>query len=492
MHDLLKNWRHGKTDWIGPVFAHAPLLLLTVDKQLNIIDASRHLLEEFGYEMKDLAGRQLTAFIGESNDTIWPQLVVPSIKNEYQVNDARTEFCTSTGERVPVLFSAASTRKSGEHDAAAIIALSIRTLSTFSSGETSKSATDFFRTVNHELRTPMNAIMGMNALLMASPLDEQQRELSRKIQSASEAMMLLIDSLADEQSSTGNSVELHPNEFNLRAFIDTVTNHWLPIAMDKGLTFGLRYEVGLPVKIRSDGKRLAQVINSLIGNAIMRTTAGSVTLQVFPVDAVGTASHVAFDVKDTNNEDSRISVDDLAACRDLCLRLGGTLETGSDMKNNGLHTITVPTGITPANSNSTGLDNTRVSDETGDFSGCKVLVVEDNPLNQALLKSILQSIGINCHVADSGEQAIIQCEQNEYDLIFMDIQMPGMNGITTAKTIRSKLPKYEYCPIIAVTANALKNAKEDYLREGMDGYIAKPYSPNDIRRITAQIISNAA
>lgn len=493
MHDLLKNWHDGYTDWIDPVFSHAPLLLLTVDKDLTIIHASRHLLEEFGFKNDDLIGQNLTVFVGESTDTIWPQLVVPSTQNDFQVHEAETEFCTSTGERIPVLFSAASKPDAGDHQPSALVVLSQQRVAPHITVEPNQSAKEFFRSINHELRTPMNAIMGMNALLLASPLDYEQRGFSTKIQSASEAMMLLIDSLVDDQSSPNSPVDVVTDEFELRAFVDTVVNHWLLIAESRGLIFNLTFEPGLPQKIRSDAKWLAQIINTLLGNALKRTSIGAVSLQVFPLDVFGTASHVAFDVQDSNDSgQSGLSADDMSDCEDLCLKLGGTLDANPVWSGEGLYTITIPTGIGSTNNDepaaTTDLHNTM----NGQFAGCKVLVVEDNQLNQALLRSILDSIGLKCHLADTGEQAVALCEQNDYDLIFMDIQMPGMNGVTTAKTIRSRLPQYEYCPIIAVTANALKSAKDDYLREGLDGYIAKPYSPNDIRRITSQIISDAA
>lgn len=493
MHDLLKNWHDGHTDWVDPVFSYAPLLLLTVDNDLTIVHVSKHLLEEFGFKKPDLVGQKLSIFIGDSTDTIWPRLVMPSIQNDFQIHETETEFSTSTGERVPVLFSAASKANAGDHQPVALVIMSQQRATAHEIVNTNQSTKDFFRTVNHELRTPMNAIMGMNALLLASPLDYQQHELATKIQSASEAMMLLIDSLVDEQSSPSSPADVVASEFELRAFVDTVVNHWLPIAEDRGLIFNLTYESGLPQKIRSDAKRLAKTINTLLGNAIKQTSSGAVSLQVSPLDVVGTASHVAFDVQDSNDSGkASLPSHDMSICQELCLELGGTLDANPVWSGEGLYTITIPTGMEQVDSDEPVAADDQHHTTNNQFAGCKVLVVEDNQLNQALLRSILDSIGLKCHLADTGEQAVALCEQNDYDLIFMDIQMPGMNGVTTAKMIRSKLPQYEYCPIIAVTANALKSAKDNYLREGLDGYIAKPYSPNDIRRITAQIISNAA
>lgn len=493
MHDLLRSWQEGETDWVDPVFTYAPMLLLTVDRDLAIINVSQHLLDEFGYSLPELKGQQLTVFIGDSANTIWPQLVVPSIKNDFQIHEAETEFTNAGGDRVPVLISAASKSGAGEYEPVALLVLNQHQATIRRADVSGQNARDFFRTMNHELRTPMNAIMGNNALLQATPLDYQQRELSGKIQSACDAMMLLIRGLVDDESVPDENEESTIEEFDLRSFVDTVANHWLPVAADKGLAFHLDLEDGLPARIRSDANRLAQVINTLMGNAVRRTASGSVSLQVFPLDVHCPGSHIAFDVQDTNDsQNSSLPAEDMTGCQDICAKLGGTLDATPVWSGEGLYTVTIPTGVAPANCDIKPEMPHQENPGREQFAGCTVLVVEDNQLNQALLKSILENIGISCDLADSGEEALGLCAQNDYDLIFMDIQMPGMNGVTAAKKIRTDLPQYEYCPIIAVTANALKNAREDYLREGLDGYIAKPYSPNDIRRITAQIISNAA
>ena len=344
--------------------------------------------------------------------------------------------------------------------------------------------------VSHELRTPVNAIVGMSALLSATALSEQQREYLKTMRFSSDSLLVLIDDLLDVSRIESGKVELEFIEFDVRDNFSQLTKGLSLRAEEKGLKFSWEIDTRVANRLRGDVHRLNQVLTNLISNAIKFTEAGNVQLAIGCVMSTENTQRVRFEVKDTGigiaanrqaaifqeftQEDSSTTRKfggtglGLAISKKIVELMGGRLELISE-KNSG-------------SSFFFELDLELGSDQeqpvpvfNPDLHGARILLVEDNKVNQFLAKALLTSWKARVDISEDGADAVERVKTGDYDLVLMDLQMPVMDGFEATAVIRNELKSS--IPIIGLSANALNDERERSLQIGMDDYVSKPFKP---------------
>ena len=350
----------------------------------------------------------------------------------------------------------------------------------------------FLANISHELRTPMNGIMGMLQLLELSGQDEEQMESLQIMKDSSRRMMTLINNLITYTSIEAGELTLYEQRFNLREAMEECVAMVRFDAASKGLA--LKLDMGaIPAMVVGDREKIQMVVSQLLDNAIKFTEAGSVTLAVGPAAAAGRGSppggtiRVSLTVTDTGigirREDLRhlftnfSQVDPsytrlyqgsglgLAICRKVKELMGADFEVDSTPGSGSTFRFTVD------------LKAVAAGRDAPPREGCvgRVLVVDDDEVSRRLLGIFCEKSNLEVHYAAGAREAIQLNDIHDFDLIFMDIQMPEMSGIEASKIInRNNADREKPARIVAVTAYALKGDRERFLEEGMHDYIAKP------------------
>lgn len=360
---------------------------------------------------------------------------------------------------------------------------------------------DFLSTMSHEIRTPLNAVLGMSYLLEETPLNPEQQDLLDTIQTGGQTLLSVINDILDFSKLESGKMHVDWHPVSLSACVNEVLSLFRQKASEKGLSLDSHIDPEAPASIASDYNRLRQVLINLVGNAVKFTTQGGVSIVVKTApsperDSSEDICALLFEIRDTGcgiapdklgtifeaftQADTTTTRQyggtglGLSISRKLVQVLGGSLEVESTLGQGSLFRLRLLAQpahslLAPVRMPEPDLD---LEPGLQDF---RILVVEDNQINRTLMNQLLSRLGYQAEIVSNGEDAIdLLCYQT-FDLILMDIQMPGMDGIETTRRIREALPSPP--PVIAVTAYALQEDRERFLQSGMDGFIEKPISP---------------
>ncbi|MCC9597180.1 MULTISPECIES: CHASE2 domain-containing protein [unclassified Rubrivivax] len=357
----------------------------------------------------------------------------------------------------------------------------------------------FLATVSHEIRTPLNAVLGVADLMTATPLSDEQRRHVDVFRHAGQTLAALIDDLLDLGKIEAGRLELVVEPFVLRASLDSVAALLQPRAAAKGLRFVLDVDEDLPAWVSGDRRRVEQALTNLLGNAIKFTARGEVSLQA----ARSAAGGVRFTVRDTGigiapaqqalvfepfvQADDRITRDyggtglGLAITRATAQQMGGDLRLESRPGVGSTFTLELPLAAhTPASAAHTppghGAATPVLPPPEAWLDG--VLLAEDNELNVYIVSAMLSGHVGRLDVAADGQQALQRLESGRYDLVFMDMQMPGLDGLAATREWRRREAERGLVrtPIVALTANAYDEDVRDSREAGCDAHLAKPVS----------------
>ncbi len=359
-----------------------------------------------------------------------------------------------------------------------------------------KAKDKFLAAMSHEIRTPMNGVLGMAETLRETSLDREQRGHLEVITRSTESLLHIINDILDYSKITDNNLMIENVPFDLQEVLGDVHQLLRSTAEAKGLELVFDYPAETLRHYRGDPIRIRQIAFNLVGNAIKFTESGYVRMSCICHSPDATKVQLA--ISDTGigiPPDRLVAIfkqfeqaDNsttrqfggtglgLAISRQLALLMGGDISVRSGVGEGSVFTVdlslekcekpaAVPAAPTPA--------------ELPSF-GYKALVVEDNKFNQIVMKNLVKRIGINVDIAENGSEALDMVNQSTYDLIFMDIRMPVMNGHEATRHIRARVDEVADIPILAVTAEATKNDVTECMESGMNLHLAKPLRVLDL------------
>jgi two-component system, sensor histidine kinase len=349
----------------------------------------------------------------------------------------------------------------------------------------------FLATMSHEIRTPLNGVLGMAQAMAADKLSEIQRERLSVIHRSGEALLAILNDVLDLSKIEAGKLELENVEFDLGEVARGAYSAFTALANKKGLSFALDIEAARG-RYNGDPTRLRQVLYNLISNALKFTEQGEIR-----VTAVYDGERLSIAVADTgvgispenlgklfgkfDQLDSSTTRQfggtglGLSICRQLAELMGGCIEVESQRGQGSRFTLTLPIVCVGKQKPQATLAPAPPPGEPRSVA-LKVLAAEDNAVNQLVLKTLLHQLGVEPVVVDNGAAAVEAWEAGDWDVVLMDIQMPGMDGVTATASIRAReqATGRRRTPIVALTANAMSHQVEQYKTAGMDGHVAKP------------------
>ncbi len=353
----------------------------------------------------------------------------------------------------------------------------------------------FLANMSHEIRTPMNAIIGLNDLLLKTQLSDTQRDHLIRIRQASKSLLRIINDILDFSKAEAGKIELDMHNFMLSDVLERVRDVLASATEMKNNSFSIEQSPETKALLRGDSLRVYQVLLNLVNNAIKFTVNGEIRLRVSMKSKTDTDAILLFEVSDTGigmsaehaqrifsafgQADATITRKfggtglGLAICNNLVQIMGGEIWCKSEENKGSTFYFTIRIGLSSLDEYEL-IENDKGAFVVPDYlRGARILLVEDNEINQLLASELLVSEGFIVDIAANGALAIDMLEDEDYDLILMDIQMPIMDGISATKEIRCR-KEFDNIPIIAMTAHAMSGDRELSMAVGMDDHLTKP------------------
>lgn len=367
----------------------------------------------------------------------------------------------------------------------------------------------FIANMSHEIRTPMNAIIGLTDLALDTPPSAQQRDYLTLVRTSADNLLAIINDILDFSKIDAGRIELEMRPFVILDLVQRIAGLHASSAQLKGITLQVEVAPDLGPAFLGDALRIGQVLNNVLANAVKFTEQGQIRLLVH-ADPSTEPSLVRFVVHDSGIGISPGKLSDifepflqadtsitrrfggtglgLTISRKLARAMGGDLTVTSVLGSGSAFTLSVPLSIAPEDDVLTGPD---VTDMRSPSPGpvLRLLLVEDNPINQVLAKALLEQTGHTVVTAADGREGLAQWQRGGIDAILMDVQMPVLDGLSATRALREieRQQGRERTPIIAMTANAMSGDREQCLAAGMDDYIAKPFSRIELWAALARI-----
>ena len=507
----------------------------------RLVDVNDSFLKILGYVRDEVIGKQITeiALYVKPEDQ---EIIADKIKNEGRILDFELQLHRKDGAAIDVLLSGeiisiqgrhyflivmtditerkrmeSALLESNKHLAEAIVhANAIAN----QAHDASVAKSSFLANMSHEIRTPINGVIGLTGLLLDTKLDAEQHNYADSVRRSGESLLLLINDILDLSKIEAGRLDLEVQDFDLVMMLDECAEALSWRIHGKKVELFFSVVVGVPTRLCGDPGRLLQIITNLVNNAIKFTPAGEVEMFVSLVEEREQDVLLRFSVRDTGigipKEKLGLLFDKfsqletattrkyggtglgLAISKQLVGLMGGTVGVESEEGKGSEFWFTVRLGKQVCDPGQTARHraaNPRTNKELLNlFAGCKsrILLAEDNITNQQVALGILKKMGLCADVVADGKEALRALQTIPYDLVFMDVQMPEMDGLAATKIIRDPhSPVLNHAvPIIAMTAYAMQGDREKCLKAGMDDYVSKPVMPNTLAQVLERWLSS--
>ena len=356
-----------------------------------------------------------------------------------------------------------------------------------------RAKTEFLANMSHEIRTPMNAIIGLSNLFWNTDPSVKQRDYLNKIATSARSLLGVINDILDISKIEAGKLEMESVDFRLHDIMNNITGMFSSKAIEKGIELMVSMAEEVPCELRGDPIRLEQVLVNLTGNAVKFTESGFIMVKAALVEKDAAQCRLRFSVMDsgmgmTGEETSRLFVSfsqadssmtrkfggtglGLAISRRLVEMMGGEIHVESEPDRGSTFTFTAEFGCQPEVREDKNEKTT--AQPATDFTGVRLLLVEDNFINQQVAREILEGAGLVVDAVNNGLEAVEALRSNDYDAVIMDVEMPVMSGYEATRLIRGDARNRDL-PIIAMTAHALQEVREECLAVGMNDYVTKP------------------
>jgi PAS domain S-box-containing protein len=464
-----------------------------------------------GYKNSELIGKKASLFFEEEFYSELKDIA------QYPLKNIERSLMRKDGEIIPVLFSA-SVMRNKKGTISAVIAI-VRDITDIKKTETelieaklraeesTRIKEKFLANMSHEIRTPLNAILGFTRLMLKENLTADQKQYMQAACNSGENLLCIINDILDLSKVESGRLRFEETEFSPVEVLNNVMQLFAKKAEEKQLQFSLTIEEALvSKKYEGDPTRLSQVLNNIVSNALKFTETGYVRLHLKQNKETGEKTFLTFIIEDSGigipeNHLETIFVSFMQASPDTTRKYGGTGLGLSIAKNiveqQGGHifvesrimegtrfTVNIPfKNLFSGAAIQKDLSLPVNENFNMPLKGIKILLVEDNPMNQLLAKTVLLNAGCDrLVIADDGVQAINKLkESGDYDVILMDLQMPNMDGLEATRTIRNSFEKnISEIPVIALTAHVMNSEEFACLQAGMNDYLSKPFKPSDL------------
>lgn len=379
--------------------------------------------------------------------------------------------------------------------------------------EANRGKSQFLANMSHELRTPFNGVLGMLTLLERTRLDGSQREYVYTARNSADHLLSLLNDILDVSAMESGKMGIHPIAIPLQPLVDSIDQLMRPLASQKGLGFAIHTAADLPAWVEADGTRLKQIILNLVTNAIKFSDSGAVTVKIGPAPQATTGTEgiyllqlevadqgIGMDAATLARLFERFTQGDastsrrfggtglgLEISRNLARRMGGDITVQSAEGHGSTFTVTLPL-LEAAAPNAATQPSELPAPVQPELTGLDVLVADDQMVNRKYMGALLISMGHHPRFAENGEQACLEIQKKQPDLVLMDLHMPIMDGFQATQQIR-QWPQFTEVPIVALTADVFAETRQRASDVGMNAFISKPVSVDTIQSLLADMFS---